>query len=437
MLDRDANKLVRVAYPVRDLSYVVSQGGRLRRHRYVRDLREFLWPTLIAVVAQILTYLLVITRFGRNDWYFIAIGAVAMSLVPIAAACILAGLRRHGSAIFTSILVALGLFSAAVSVLSGLRIPISYQAMAACLPSLVLIMAYANVRHQRSFRARVALADFSRAGEVAAELGSVPVLRGDEAELANLEILLIDPREHHSERWSHLLATCYLRGIEIMSWTSYREILLGRLDIASFEISHLAYSPSQLMYARCKRIIDIVVVLLSLLLTLPIALAVAIYIGVRDGFPVIFVQVRRGYGGRRFRMYKFRTMYRGTEGGATDIGDSRVIPGCQLIRKFRFDEIPQLLNILRGDMSLIGPRPVAEYVARSSAQAEPKYELRSLVPPGITGWAQVKCGYASTSDEEIEKLSYDLYYIKHLSLDLDLQIVFQTFRTVVFGVGAR
>ena len=437
MLDRDANKLGRAEYPVRDLSYIVSQGGRLRRHRYVRELREFLWPTLIAVVFQISTYLLVITRFGRNDWHFIAVGALTMALVPIAAAGILAGLRRHGSTIFTSIVVALGLYSAAVSVLSGLRIPISYQAMAACLPSLVLMMAYANVRFQRSFRARVALADFSRAEEVAAELGSVPVLRGDEAELANLEILLIDPREHHSERWSHLLATCYLRGIEIMSWTSYREIILGRLDISSFEISHLAYSPSQLMYARCKRIIDIVVVLLSLPVTLPIALGVAIYIGLRDGFPVIFVQIRRGYGGRRFRMYKFRTMYRGTEGGATDIGDSRVIAGCQLIRKFRFDEIPQLLNILRGDMTLIGPRPVAEYVARSSVKVEPKYELRSLVLPGITGWAQVKCGYASNSDEEIEKLSYDLYYIKHLSLDLDLQIVFQTFRTVVFGVGAR
>src|SRR5690606_28806055 len=118
---------------------------------------------------------------------------------------------------------------------------------------------------------------------------------------------------------------------------------------------------------------------------------VAIYIGLRDSFPVIFVQIRRGYGGRRFRMYKFRTMYRGSEGGATDIGDSRIIPGCNLIRKFRFDEIPQLFNILRGDMSLIGPRPVAEYVARSSALVEPKYELRSLVLPGITGWAQVKC----------------------------------------------
>ena len=152
---------------------------------------------------------------------------------------------------------------------------------------------------------------------------------------------------------------------------------------------------------------------------------------------MLFVQVRRGYGGRRFRMYKFRTMYKGTSGGSTSVGDRRIIPGFRLVRKLRFDELPQIYNILKGDMSLIGPRPVAEYVSRSSEAVEPKYALRSLVLPGITGWAQVTSGYAGTTSEEIEKLSYDLYYIKHLSLDLDLLVLFKTFKTVMFGFGAR
>lgn len=437
MSDRHVGDSKSGRYPVRDLSFIVAQGGRMRRHRYLRELREFLWPTVLAMVGQVAIYVLVITRSGRNDWHFILSAALVIAFVPFVSAAVLAGLRRHGSAIFTSILVTGALFSVAVSVLSGIRIPVSYQAIAACLPLLLLAMAYANIKFQRTFRAHVALADYSSADAVSKELGDVRILRGHQDELEDIEILLIDPREHHSENWSEFLTTCYLRGIEIMPWTSYREIIRGQLDVASFEISHLSYSPTQLFYARCKRILDIVVVLLSLPVTLPVALATALYIAGRDGFPVIFVQVRRGYGGRRFRMYKFRTMYKGTEGGSTDVADDRVIPGCHILRRLRFDEIPQLYNILRGDMSLIGPRPVAEYVARSSAEVEPKYELRSLVLPGITGWAQVRSGYAATTEEEIEKLSYDLYYIKHLSLDLDLLILFKTLRTVLFGIGAR
>ena len=222
-----------------------------------------------------------------------------------------------------------------------------------------------------------------------------------------------------------------------MPWTRYLEIRHGRLDIDSFDISHLNYSPSQLLYARFKRGLDIFAVIVSLPLTIPIAVFVALFLYFLDGNPVIFVQIRRGFGGNRFRMYKFRTMYKGTAGGSTTIADARIMPGCRLIRKLRFDELPQLLNILRGDMSLIGPRPVAEYVARASERVEPKYALRSLVLPGITGWAQVTSGYAATTDEELEKLSYDLYYIKHLSFDLDLLVLFKTVRTVLFGAGAR
>lgn len=437
MANRPMARSEKDEYPVRDLSYIVAQGGRMRRSRYLRELREFLWPTLLAVCLQVAIYLLVMIRSGRDDWQYIFMAGAVLAAVPVASAIVLAGLRRHGSAIFTSIVVASGLFSVAVSLMSGIRIPVSYQGILACLPVLLLAMAYANIKFQRTFRAHVALANFPQAEDVSSELSGVPIVAAEEGGLKDVEILLIDPREHHSEDWSILLTTCYLRGIEIMPWTTYREIILGRLDVSSFEISHLAYTPSQLLYARCKRVLDIVVVLLSLPITVPVAICTALYIAMRDGFPVIFVQVRRGYGGRRFRMYKFRTMYKGSEGGSTGVADSRIIPGCKLLRKLRFDEIPQLYNILRGDMSLIGPRPVAEYVARSSATAEPKYELRSLVLPGITGWAQVRSGYAETTEEEIEKLSYDLYYIKHLSLDLDLLILFKTLRTVVFGMGAR
>ncbi|MBJ7579508.1 sugar transferase [Devosia sp. MC532] len=427
----------REQYPARDLSYVVTQGGRLRSNRYLHELREFLWPTTLAIILLAVCYIIVITRSGRSDWNNILIAAGGIAAVPVASAAILAGLRRHKSAIVTSSILTIGLFSVAVSLLSGMRISMSYQGLAACLPAMLLVMAYANIRFQRTLRTQVALANFAGAGEVSNELGGVPIVHEVLDDLPDIEVLLIDPREHHSELWSNLLATAYLRGIEIMPWTTYREILRGRLDVGTFEISHLAYTSDQLFYTRCKRYLDIIAVLLSLPVTVPVAALTALYIGFRDGFPVIFVQLRRGYGGRRFRMYKFRTMYKGSEGGSTSHNDNRVIAGCHLIRKLRFDELPQLFNILQGDMSLIGPRPVAEYVARSISTVEPKYQLRSLVLPGITGWAQVRSGYAATTEEEIEKLSYDLYYIKHLSLDLDLLILFKTIRTVVLGIGAR
>jgi UDP-GalNAc:undecaprenyl-phosphate GalNAc-1-phosphate transferase len=425
------------SYPVRNLSYVTAQGGRTRQHKYLRHLRSFLWPVVAMVVLQAVIYFYVITRPGRTDWHNISAAIVALAFVPVFSATVLTALRRHEAPIMISAVVSTALFSVAVSVLSALRIPVSYQALALCLPVVIVLTAYANLKFHRRFDDRVALAPFARAMEIAGDLGGVPIIEGPGADLTGVEVLLIDPIEHHTGAWSSLLAQCYLRGIEIMPWTRYREEKQGRLDIASFDTTHLSYSPSQLIYARTKRVFDLCGAVLTLPLTLPLGALVALYIYARDGGPVIFVQIRRGYGGRRFRMYKFRTMYKGTGGGSTVVGDKRIIPGCKLLRKLRFDELPQIYNILRGDMSLIGPRPVAEYVSRSSEAVEPKYALRSLVLPGITGWAQVTSGYAATTEQELEKLSYDLYYIKHLSLDLDLLVLFKTLTTVLFGYRAR
>jgi lipopolysaccharide/colanic/teichoic acid biosynthesis glycosyltransferase/uncharacterized membrane protein (UPF0136 family) len=426
-----------VDYPARDLSYVTTRGGRARRHRFFRQMRGFLWPVILTVLIQATIYSYVITRSGRSDWHNIYAAIAALSLVPCFAALILNAFRRNEAPIVVSAVVSAALFSVAVSVLSALRIPVSYQGLAMCLPVTIVLAAYANLRVHREFEDYVAMAPFFRARELAVELGDVPVLSGPDADLDEVETLLIDPLEHHSPDWSAPLATCYLRGVEVIPWTRYLEEKRGRLDVASFETSHLAYRPGQLIYARCKRFFDICAVLITLPITVPVALLAALFIYSQDRGPVLFIQIRRGYSDRRFRMYKLRTMYLGTGGGSTGVKDRRIIPGCRLIRKLRIDELPQIINILRGDMSLIGPRPVAEYVARSSEVVEPKYALRSLVLPGITGWAQVATGYAGNTEEEIEKLSYDLYYIKHLSLDLDLLILFRTTKTVLFGIGAR
>jgi len=424
-------------YPARDLSYITDQGGRIRRHQYLRELRTFFGPVAIAIAGQASIYIWIVARAGRTDWQNILIAVATLACVPACAAAVLSAFRRHGAPVVSSTIVGTAIFSLAVTTLSALRIPVSYLALLWCYPAIVVIMVYANLRFHQMIDARVVLIPSARLAEATRQLGGVRVLSDPEADVKDIEIILIDPDAHYSRTWSALLSRCYLGGIEVMPWTRYLEIQRGRVDVSSFEITHLNYSPSQVLYARFKRGLDILAVLISLPVTLPVAGLVALFLYALDGNPVLFVQVRRGYGGQRFRMYKFRTMYKGTGGALTTVGDARIMPGCRLLRKLRLDELPQLFNILRGDMSLIGPRPVAEYVAKSSERVEPKYALRSLVLPGITGWAQVTSGYAATTEEEIEKLSYDLYYIKNLSFDLDLIVLFKTIRTVLFGSGAR
>lgn len=424
-------------YPARDLSYIVALGGRTRRHKYLREMMTFSWPVVTAILLQAFIYFLVMMRSGRTDWYNMVLAIGTMACVPVMSAVTLTAFRRHDAPIVAASVVATGFFSVAVSVLSALRIPISYQALAWCLPISVIGMAYANIRFHRTLDGLTAMAPFAHADNLTREIGAPTILSGPDADIDGIEVLLIDPREHHGEKWSALLARCYLGGIEVMPWTRYLEMRRGRVDVESFDISHVVYSPSQLLYARTKRSLDLLALLVTVPLTVPLAALVALYIRLVDGGPVLFVQIRRGYGGRRFRMYKFRTMYKGAGGGSTAVRDTRILPGCRILRKLRIDEIPQLFNVLRGDMSLIGPRPVAEYVARAITKEEPKYALRSLVLPGLTGWAQVMYGYAGTTSEELEKLSHDLYYIKHLSFDLDLLVLFKSVRTVLLGFGAR
>jgi len=417
---------------------LTERGGRRRKHRYWRDLRGFLAPALTVILAQVALYAFLTTLPGRDDWLNIIVAVAVLAFVPAVAGILLAAFRGNEAPIVSSGVVMLVLYSFAVSMLSAFRVPISYVAIAVCIPVGTVVMAYANIRFQRSMVVRVALAPFSQADDVLRQIGkNIPVLSGPDADLSDIDLLLIDPKAHHTEKWSGMLAQCYLGGVEIMSWTRYIEIWHGRLDVSSFDVSHLAYTYSQFLYAQTKRFLDLAVVVLTLPVSLTLAVFVAGYIWFRDGGPVLFVQLRRGFGGRSFRMYKFRTMYKGTAGGATREGDSRIIPGCDILRKLRLDELPQLYNVLRGEMSLIGPRPEAIDLARNYERDIPKYTARLLVLPGITGWAQVNYGYSGNSEEALSKLSYDLYYIKHLSFDLDALILFKTVATVLLSRGAR
>jgi exopolysaccharide biosynthesis polyprenyl glycosylphosphotransferase len=190
----------------------------------------------------------------------------------------------------------------------------------------------------------------------------------------------------------------------------------------------------------CGRVVSFVAALVGLIALAPVFMIVAAAIKLDSPGPVLFIHDRAGLRGRRIRLLKFRTMRPAagpTSEWERDNGD-RITRLGRWLRKYRLDELPQLFNVLRGDLNLVGPRPHPISNVALFSQQIPYYAVRALVRPGLTGWAQVRQGYANGLEEETEKMRYDLYYIKHMSMAFDLRILFETIRTVAAGhTGVR
>ena len=249
--------------------------------------------------------------------------------------------------------------------------------------------------------------------------------------------------EKLSSEWERVLAETAIHGTPVYNVLQVSESLTGRLPIKHLYENNLgSLLPSQ-SYLLVKRILDTVVVLISMPIVIPLALLLSIVIkwqGRNTGSTVLFTQQRIGQGGRWFTMYKFRSMLpcaeaNGAQMATTD--DMRVTRFGSFIRRTRLDELPQFINVLKGEMSLIGPRPEQlDFVERFN-ETIPFYRYRHIVKPGISGWAQVMHGYASDEDETKIKLEHDFFYIKNFSLTLDLLIVIKTVQTMLTGFGAR
>ena len=255
-----------------------------------------------------------------------------------------------------------------------------------------------------------------------------------------LDGIVVDLHQKLSAEWIRFLADCSLQGIPVYHAAVVYEGLTGRLSLEHLAEGMVEAFRLPPVYPAIKRAVDIILVLLSLPLVAPIMVGAAIWIKLDSPGSILFIQERMGQGGKPFRMIKFRTMRTDAERNGAMFardGDSRVTKIGRWFRKFRIDELPQFWNVLKGEMSLIGPRPEQVPFARQFADEIPYYSYRHLVKPGITGWAQVTHGYAAGKNETREKLEYDLYYIKHFSFWLDLIIILKTIRTIFTGFGAK
>lgn len=252
----------------------------------------------------------------------------------------------------------------------------------------------------------------------------------------------VDLRAVLSDRVARYLSSCDVAGYTVRPLTSIYEDHTGRVPLVhvaeGWEISAPLLEVAR--WLPGKRLFDLVATAATIPIWFTIGMLVAAYVKLTDPGKAVFSQRRVGLAGREFTMYKFRTMDPNAEADGPRFAaedDPRLIRGARFLRRARLDEIPQLWNVLKGDMSLVGPRAEQVAFAEVFRTQIPFYDHRHLVRPGVTGWAQVSYGYADDEADTIEKLSYDLFYIKHMSPVMDIRIFWKSLKTILTGFGAR
>lgn len=238
--------------------------------------------------------------------------------------------------------------------------------------------------------------------------------------------------------------SCKLGGIEVMDAPSFYEQMTGKLLIENITPSWFIFSDGfKITHSKMfvKRAVDVTLSLAGLLVCLPFIPLIALAVKLDSQGPVFLRQSRMGQREKNFMLYKFRTMRQDAEASTGAVwsqkDDPRVTRIGKFLRKSRLDEIPQLFNVLKGDMSIVGPRPERPEFIENLKEVVPFYSERHFVKPGITGWAQIKYPYGSSVEDSLEKLRYDLFYIKNLTFSLDLLIMLETSKVILFGKGGR
>ena len=273
-------------------------------------------------------------------------------------------------------------------------------------------------------------------------IGVIDTVRNLEkvVDLYQIKNVIISLSRHQEDVILEVISKCEGKNIEIKMAPDLYDIISGQAKVAQLYSFPLIDVMPELMpewEKKLKRVMDIVLSFLLIIVTLPITLISALLIRIQSKGPIFYKQQRMGLNGKIFKIYKFRSMIQDAEEHTGPVwstkDDPRITPVGSFIRKARIDEIPQVINILKGDMSFVGPRPERPFFVEKLSEEIPLYRRRLKVRPGVTGWAQVKHKYDETIEDVKVKLRYDLFYIENMSLRMDFKIIFRTVFVVLFG----
>lgn len=276
-----------------------------------------------------------------------------------------------------------------------------------------------------------------------------PSIIGDQSQIYDIVMkekvarIIVALEERRGKFPEEQLLDCKMRGIPIEEGIEFYEHLTGKLQVESLRPSFLIFSEGfkkSRFTMLMKRFSGFILSFIGLTLLSPFILIFSIFIKIDSSGPVFYKQERVGKDGKTFSLFKFRSMVDNAEANGpvwAEQNDQRITRVGRWMRSWRIDEIPQMFNVLKGDMSFVGPRPERPNFVEELRKQIPFYDQRHSVKPGITGWAQVKYRYGASREDAVEKLNYDLYYIKNMSALFDLLVIFETVKVVLFGKGAR
>ena len=326
--------------------------------------------------------------------------------------------------------------------LSFLRIPLYSRTIVVSvfIASTVFVFAYCIIRN-RLFPTIVGITSGSTPGKL-----DVPTtttwrsIEDNKLSQTQFDVVVTDLDNHYNDAEARTVAELRQQGYRIYDRNQFLRSLTGRFSLKDLSLKEFENINRNRLYLYSKRMIDLAILISLLPLLIPLCIVISIIVYADSKGPVLFKQCRIGYHGRSFVLFKFRTMNHLDSTPTSrfaSVNDSRITRAGHFLRYFRLDELPQFWNVLKGDMSVIGPRPEQlEFVERFQNNI-PFYSYRHSVRPGITGWAQVMAGYADDEHKTRIKLEYDFFYIKNQSLWLELVIMLKTISTVLLGRGAR
>ncbi len=259
-----------------------------------------------------------------------------------------------------------------------------------------------------------------------------------------IKTIVVALTEHRGNQVIDKLLTCKLMGVDIMDLPTFYQLLTGKLPVEDIDPSWIVHNRGftiTIIGKLLKRVLDLILSILGILVVTPFFPLIAVLIKLDSSGPIFYKQLRVGEMEKEFFVYKFRTMKKDAEAktGVTwaQENDPRITKIGGFLRKTRLDELPQLVNVLKGEMSLIGPRPERPELVEKIKKVTSFYKERHYIKPGITGWAQIKYSYGASFGDSIEKLRYDLYYVQNMSFFLDILILFETIKVVLFRRGGR